>query len=131
MAEEQGTCRETHTARQLAEAAGVSVTTVYNYAKRLGRLPTHAELMNGRKNGRPLKYESAEKIEAEEMEARAAEIGKDGSAEEGANFVEAVCDAIRYLSSQPLLDDEGRKNLKNLQVAYKAYLKARVENQKK
>lgn len=129
MAEEQGTCRETHTARQLAEAAGVSVTTVYNYAKRLGRLPTHTELVNGRKNGRPLKYESAEKIEAEEMAARAAEIGKDGSAEEGAIFVEAVCGAIRYLSSQPVLDDEGRESLKSLQTAYNAYLKARAGRQ--
>ena len=40
----------------LAQAAGVSVATVYKYAKRLGRLPTIEELCAGVKNGRPKKY---------------------------------------------------------------------------
>lgn len=40
----------------LAQASGVSVTTVYNYAKKLGRLPTVEELKAGKKNGRPKKY---------------------------------------------------------------------------
>ena len=42
--------------KELAAAANVSVATVYNYAKRLGRLPTVDELKNGRKKGRPTKY---------------------------------------------------------------------------
>lgn len=42
--------------RALAAEAGVSVATVYNYAKRLGRLPTAEELKAGVKIGRPRKY---------------------------------------------------------------------------
>ena len=42
--------------KELAAAANVSVSTVYSYAKRLGRLPTVEELKAGRKNGRPSKY---------------------------------------------------------------------------
>lgn len=42
--------------KELAAKANVSVATVYNYAKRLGRLPTVEELLNGRKRGRPTKY---------------------------------------------------------------------------
>lgn len=42
--------------RSLATEAGVSVATVYNYAKRLGRLPTVEELKKGVKIGRPTKY---------------------------------------------------------------------------
>lgn len=114
-------------AQELAKWAGLSNQTVYNYAKRLGRLPTYAELMNGRKIGRPTKYESFEKIGAEVAAKRAAEIGKDGSVEEGAFFVEAVCEAIGYLSSQPVLDEVGQELLKNLQRAYEAYLLARAE----
>lgn len=41
----------------LATEAGVSVATVYNYANRLGRLPTVEELKAGVKIGRPRKYE--------------------------------------------------------------------------
>lgn len=40
----------------LAAQAGVSIATVYNYAKRLGRLPTVEELKTGVKIGRPTKY---------------------------------------------------------------------------
>ena len=42
--------------KALAAEAGVSTATVYNYAKRLGRLPTVEELKAGVKIGRPTKY---------------------------------------------------------------------------
>ncbi|MCD8371814.1 MAG: helix-turn-helix domain-containing protein [Clostridia bacterium] len=41
---------------RLAEAAGVSVSTVYNRAKELGRLPTLEELQKRKSTGRPRKY---------------------------------------------------------------------------
>ena len=51
------------TAKEIAEKSGKSVATIYNYAKRLGRLPTLDEAKKGVSNGkrgRPLKYKSPE-----------------------------------------------------------------------
>lgn len=43
------------TVKEIAQAAGVSVATVYKRAKQLGRMPTIKEVKNP-KNGRPIKY---------------------------------------------------------------------------
>ena len=47
---------QTEKVRALAERVGVSVATVYNRAKKLGRLPTEEELRVAAKRGRPAKY---------------------------------------------------------------------------
>lgn len=47
------------TAKEIAQAAGVSTATVYKRAKQLGRLPTVEEVKNSR-NGRPEKYKMPE-----------------------------------------------------------------------
>lgn len=43
-------------AQEIAKASGKSVTTIYNYAKKLGRLPTVEEAKKGFPMGRPPKY---------------------------------------------------------------------------
>lgn len=48
------------TAREIAEKSGKTVTTIYNYAKKLGRLPTVEEAKKGVPIGRPPKYKSPE-----------------------------------------------------------------------
>lgn len=50
--------KRTEIVRELAASTGVCVATVYNYAKRLGRLPTADEIKKGRRLGRPPKYTS-------------------------------------------------------------------------
>lgn len=44
-------------AREIAEKSGKSIATIYNYAKRLGRLPTVEEAKRGLPIGRPPKYQ--------------------------------------------------------------------------
>lgn len=51
------------TVKELAEKSGKSPATIYNYAKKLGRLPTLREAIDGvytGKRGRPVKYKSPE-----------------------------------------------------------------------
>lgn len=45
--------------KELAEQTGKSRVVIYRLCKRFGRLPTIEEI-NGRKNGRPLKFKSEE-----------------------------------------------------------------------
>lgn len=46
--------------KEIAEKSGKSTATIYNYAKRLGRLPTVEEAKKGVPMGRPPKYKSPE-----------------------------------------------------------------------
>lgn len=48
--------KEVNTPTRLAEEAGVSLATVYNRARELGRLPTIEELQKRKSTGRPRKY---------------------------------------------------------------------------
>lgn len=45
--------------KELVEQTGKSRSTIYKLCKRFGRLPTIEEI-NGRKNGRPIKFKSEE-----------------------------------------------------------------------
>lgn len=42
--------------KELSKKSGKAISTVYYYAKKLGRLPTLEELKNTKKAGRPKKY---------------------------------------------------------------------------
>lgn len=56
------------TAKEIAQAAGVSTATVYKRAKQLGRLPTVEEVKNAR-NGRPKKYTEYKKKAYTELQS--------------------------------------------------------------
>ena len=84
------------TAKEIAQAAGVSAATVYKRAKQLGRLPTVEEVQNTRK-GRPKKYEEYKKAynEIESMSGHPIDIPGYPSGKVY-NPIEAIMPKVKY-----------------------------------